>query len=418
MKKITVWMLLTAMALSLIGCTLPWMERNVDDLMKDVEIQKQNGEPVRVSGENAVAPTDFALRLFKESLDADQSTMISPVSVLYALAMTANGAKGETLAQMEAVLGMPISDWNAYLKAYMDALPEGDKYKLHIANSIWLTNSGRFAVVPAFLQANADFYGAGIYRVPLNDETCGDINRWVKDNTDGMVKDILNEIPQDAIMYLVNAMAFDAEWQEIYKETQIRDGVFTTEGGEEQKAEMMHSEEHYYLADENATGFIKHYADAKYAFVALLPKEGMDVADYIATLDGEGVASLLAGAKQTTVQAAMPKFESEYSVEMGEILRRMGMEDAFDGEAADFTGLGTSTGGNIYINRVLHKTFISVDEKGTKAGAATVVEMTDKAAMKIEDVKRVVLDRPFVYMVIDCEANLPLFMGTLMGVER
>ena len=93
------------------------------------------------------------------------------------------------------------------------------------------------------------------------------------------------------------------------------------------------------------------------------------------------------------------------------------MPDAFSGATADFSKLGHSTAGNIFINRVLHKTFISVDERGTKAGAATVVEMNDECALIIEDPKQVFLDRPFVYMLIDCETNLPFFIGTMMDVE-
>ncbi len=416
MKKITALILVLALALSIVGCASQGIENSENDLMKDVQAKEPSGDPVSVSGVNAVSPTDFAVRLFQKALDANENTMISPVSVLYALAMTANGAKGDTLAEMEAVLGTSISDLNAYLKAYMDALPNGDKYKLSIANSIWLTNDERFTAKPNFLQTNADYYGAGIFQVPFNDATCRDINNWVKKNTDGMIKEILDEISPYAVMYLVNAMAFDAEWKDIYKDTQVCDGVFTTEDGDEQKVEMMHSEERYYLEDENATGFIKHYADSKYAFVALLPKEGMSVAEYIQTLTGEGIASMLANPRQTSVQATMPKFESEYSVEMSEILKAMGMQDAFDSQTADFTGLGTSTAGNIFISRVLHKTYIAVDERGTKAGAATVVEMADGAAM-IEEVREVVLDRPFVYMIIDCEANLPLFIGTLMDAD-
>ena len=102
---------------------------------------------------------------------------------------------------------------------------------------------------------------------------------------------------------------------------------------------------------------------------------------------------------------------------MSEVLKGMGMSDAFSSAAADFSKLGHSTEGNIFISRVLHKTFISVDERGTKAGAATVVEMNDECAMLVEDPKQVYLDRPFVYMLIDCETNLPFFIGTMMDVE-
>jgi serpin B len=122
--------------------------------------------------------------------------------------------------------------------------------------------------------------------------------------------------------------------------------------------------------------------------------------------------STLQDAQSIEVKTAIPKFESDYSVEMSDILKSMGMTDAFDGGLADFSGLGKSADGNIFISRVIHKTFITVDEKGTKAGAATAVEMETLSA-PMEEPKTVYLDRPFVYMLIDCETNLPIFIGTV-----
>ncbi|MBR6635408.1 MAG: serpin, partial [Clostridia bacterium] len=120
----------------------------------------------------------------------------------------------------------------------------------------------------------------------------------------------------------------------------------------------------------------------------------------------------------TTVFTAMPKFETEYSVEMDEVLKGMGMTSAFSADNADFKALGTSERGNIYINRVLHRTYISVGEKGTRAGAATVVEMNDEAGIEMLEPKEIYLDRPFVYMLIDCENKIPFFIGTMTDIEK
>ena len=220
-------------------------------------------------------------------------------------------------------------------------------------------------------------------------------------------------------MYLVNALAFEAQWEKVYDEFQVQEGYFTTEDETRQDVEMMHSEEHYYLEDELATGFIKYYEGRKYAFVALLPNEGVSVSQYVENLTGEHLAKLLSNQKDVTVFATMPKFETEYDIEMSEVLQEMGMTDAFDYRVADFSRLGTYNvdGMNICISRVLHKTFISVAEQGTRAGAATAVEMPAYGAMEIPEFKEVVLDRPFVYMIIDCETNLPFFMGTMMDVN-
>jgi len=180
----------------------------------------------------------------------------------------------------------------------------------------------------------------------------------------------------------------------------------------------MYSVENQYLEDENGKGFVKYYKDGKYAFVALLPDEDITVSEYIASLNGEKLQNLLAKSKSVKVYTSIPKFETEYDVELSDVLKVMGMEDAFDEDKADFAGMGTCKEGNVYINRVLHKTFISVDEKGTKAGAATAVEMTtDGVAAQDDNRKEVYLDRPFVYMLVDCENQIPFFMGTVMEVE-
>ncbi len=378
-------------------------------------IVARNIETVADMNNGNVAVTDFALELFEESMEADKNTLISPLSVLCALAMTANGADGETLKQMEEVLGMTADELNLYIHSYMENLPEAEKYKLKLANSIWFTDDERFKVNQDFLQTNADYYGADIYKAPFDDTTLEDINNWVSDNTDEMIDNILDKIPEEAVMYLVNALAFEAEWQDIYLDTQVRTGRFKTEDGTAKNVEFMYSQEYVYLEDENATGFMKYYKDSKYAFVALLPNEGVSVKDYLATLTGEKLADMLANHDYAAVSTSIPKFETEYKIEMSDVLKSLGMTDAFDMAAADFTKLGESSEGNIFINRVLHKTFISVGEKGTKAGAATVVEMAD-GAMAVEP-KSVYLDRPFVYMLVDCENNIPFFIGTMMDVE-
>ena len=405
-------LLVCAMAVNLTGCT---MKVQAKDLMEG--ITPNNVDALDdLSSQNADV-TDFAIRLFKASNENGKNTLISPLSVLCALAMTANGAEEETLAQMEEVLGMTTDELNLYLYSYMKNLPQGDKYKLSLANSIWFTEDERFTVNQDFLQTNADYYGADIYKAPFDKQTLKDINNWVKQNTDGMIPEILDQIPPEAIMYLVNALAFEAEWSEIYEKHQVKDGEFTKEDGTKQDVKFMYGSEGTYFEDEKATGFMKRYKGGKYAFVAMLPNEGVSVSEYIASLDGESLNALLANPQYGTVHTSIPKFETEYKVEMSEILQDMGMTEAFDMYNADFEGLGTSTGGNIYISRVLHKTFISVGEKGTKAGAATIVEMKNGAAAEPTEPKEVYLDRPFVYMLVDCENNIPFFIGTMMDVN-
>lgn len=370
---------------------------------------------------DAITCTDFAVRLFQECArsQGDGNILVSPLSVITALAMTANGARGETLEQMEELFGADVASLCSYLYNYNKNLPTDQKNKLHSANSIWVRDDRSFTVQPDFLQTNTEWFNADVYMAPFDSSTLKDINKWVSRNTDKMIPKILDEIPEEAVMYLINALAFDTEWQSVYYDHQVREDVFTREDGTRQETEMMYSTEYTYLQDTQAQGFVKYYHDAKFAFAALLPHEGVSLAEYTASLTGERLHELLSNPEKTTVDTAIPKFDTEYSTLLNDVLENMGMTDAFDSDAADLSGLGTGPGENLFISRVIHKTYIAVNEIGTQAGAATVVEVSRKSAMIVdEEIKTVYLDRPFVYMIIDCEENLPIFIGTVTDLEQ
>lgn len=410
--------LLAVMLLPLSGCQSA-AALDASDLMEGVKANTDAQSPGFDAGNpaDAAAVSDFAVRLFQSSIGKEDNTLLSPLSVLCALAMTANGAKGETLAQMEKVLGLPVGELNQYLNAYLAGLPANKKSKLSFANSVWFKDDKNLTIERSFLQANADWYGASVYKAPFDASTLKDINNWVSNHTDKMIDGILNNISDEAILYLINALAFDAEWENIYTEDQVHDGVFTTESGERRNVQMMYCDENRYLEDGQATGFFKYYAGGDYAFAALLPNEGVSLADYIASLSGSGLQNLLENRQETAVHTAVPKFKTEYSLEMSDVLKGMGMPDAFDPDGADFTGMGTYANANIFISEVIHKTYIAVDERGTRAGAATAVVMTKGTAMPAEE-KTVYLDRPFVYLLIDCKNGLPLFIGTMTDTGK
>ena len=187
------------------------------------------------------------------------------------------------------------------------------------------------------------------------------------------------------------------------------DGAFTARGGQEQTGDFLHGAVGQYLHDEHAEGFLKAYAGGKYAFAVLLPDEATSIENYVNQLTGERLHAILASPIDESVEIALPKFKAEFSAELSGNLKALGMTDAFDGVNADFTDLGTSDEGNIYISRVLHKTFIQVDEEGTKAAAATAVEAKAEGAALYPH--SVLLNRPFVYMIVDLETKLPIFLG-------
>ena len=234
-----------------------------------------------------------------------------------------------------------------------------------------------------------------------------------------MIPEIIREIPDEAVLYLINALALEAEWETAYRESQIQmERIFTTEDGQDQPATLMYSSEWYYLKDDHAQGFLKPYQGGRWAFAALLPEAGMKLEEYAASLTGERLHAILSGAQETRVETAIPKFQCEFGAELSDCLKALGMTDAFDWSTADFGAIGSSPNGPLYISKVLHKTYISVDEKGTKAGAATAVEMPAGGAEPTPVVvPTVYLDRPFLYMLVDLEANLPAFIGAVTAME-
>ena len=381
------------------------------DLMEGIVPHVNSCDPAAVSTLDATAATDFAVRLFLASYDG-KNTLLSPLSVLVALSMTANGAEGETRAQMESVLGMTVSELNDLFALYLNALPQSDDAKISLANSIWLRDCENFAVKETFLQTNADVYGAGAYRAPFDGSTVRDVNRWVKEKTDGMIEKIVDRFDPDDVILLVNALAFDAKWDQPYtKKTQRSSGVFHLEDGTETKATFLYDKEHLYLTDgDRAVGFVKPYVGGRYAFAALLPNEGIPVGEYLAALNGETLAAILKNAQNVRVDTKLPKFETAYETVLNNVLSGMGMPDAFDPAAADFSGI-TESFDALYIGEVLHKTYIEVGEKGTRA--ASVTSTGGKGATPPGEIPPVVLDRPFVYLIYDVETCVPLFIGVL-----
>ena len=405
MKKLTAVLLIFVLFFTACGHS----PNGVESLMEEV--------PARVvclaeQPDCGAEAADFAIRLFQCSLEEETNTLISPLSVLSALAMTANGADGKTLTQMEATLGLPTGDLNAYLYSFLD----GQSDQLKLANSIWFKDAESLQVSQDFLETNANYYHADLYKAAMDASTADAINSWVDEHTDGMIPKIMEEMDSDTVMCLINALAFDAKWEEIYMDHQVGESTFNTAGGFPRTVEYMNSTEYAYLEDAHATGFIKYYEGRDYAFVALLPNEDVTVAEYVDSLTGAHLQELLENPQNILTYASLPKFETDYSTELSGVLQAMGMTDAFDVNRADFSRMCSSDNGNIYISQVLHKTYISVAEEGTRAAAVTEVIMAEGAAI-IEDYRKVVLNRPFLYMIIDCDENLPLFIGAMMDTE-
>ena len=411
MKRIFTFSLCFVLAgMLLFSCTSCGFRIKAAELSKNYS--RRATDPGTVTEEYKAAMADFSMSLFKGIVTGDgENDLVSPLSAVICLAMIANGANGNTKAQMEAAFGMDVDALNESLYAYTSSLYRADDCKLNLADSIWFRDDeNRLCVNDEFLQTNADWYGAQIYTAPFDQSTCKDINAWCKRYTDGMIEKIIDKIDPGTVMYLVNALAFDAKWAVAYEKKDVRDGQFTIYDGSKKAVQMLSAKERTYLSADGVKGFAKNYIGDQYSIVALLPDQETDIYEYVNTLDGAAWMSLWNARQSSAVSVWMPEFTYTSSMNLNDTLKAMGMTDMF-AENADFSKLGSSSLGGIYCSEVCQKVFIQVDRNGTKAAAVTWGGMKDMAME--EEPLRVVLDRPFVYAIVDNATGLPIFIGVV-----
>lgn len=410
-RRILSAIITTALTLSALTLSACRSEKSLETTDLMTGIKAASHETVKPDDAFKNAYSNFSVELLKKCFDGKSNTLISPLSVSSALTMTANGANGQTKDEIEKVLGsgMPLDKLNNYLSSFGGSLTSGEDFKLKNANSIWFRDEeNRLTVEKDFLQKNADYFGAAIYKRAFDNATCKEINNWVSEHTDGMIDKLLDNGDALSNIALINATAFNAVWETYYFDNFVEDGTFTDTNGNEQSATMLISEESEYINGDNCTGFIKKYKGGKYGFAAILPDSNVSISDFVGSLNGDKLFKMLQNTENANVVAKIPKFEYEYSAELSEALKALGMPTAFS-DSADFSGI---SGDKLLISDVLHKTKISVTEEGTRAVAATGVVMSAAP----DGDKQVILNRPFMYMILDNETMLPLFAGIYTGV--
>lgn len=411
MKRLTTSILCVILAgVLLLSCVSCALRVSAAELSKGYERTATETGEITEAFKTAMA--DFSMSLFKGLVTKDsENDLISPLSAIICLAMIANGTDGETKAQMETAFGTDIDTLNKSLYAYTSSLYRADDCKVNLADSIWFRDEeNKLHVNEEFLQTNADWYDAQIYSSHFDDSTLKDINNWCKKYADGMIEKMIDKIDADTVMYLVNALTFDAKWANKYEKKDVNEAQFTNYGGTENTVQMLSSEEDVYLSADGVKGFAKNYAGDKYSIVGLLPDEESDIYDYINSLTGEKWMNLWNSRQTTSVSVQMPEFSYTASMKLNDTLKAMGMTDMFE-SSADFSKLGYSEGGNLYCSEVCQKTFIQVDRNGTKAAAITWGGMQDESCAV--ELYSVILDRPFIYAIVDNATGLPIFIGAV-----
>ena len=392
-------------------------DKESEEAVKNLEKMKDTSDKVK----------NVSMELFKESVSDGKNSMISPVSILMAMAMAENGAAAGSRTQIEKAFGCTTEELSDWLKNWMTSLKSGRSTRMNVANSFWFRDTEVLKVKEEYLKTINDCLDAQAYKAPFDTGTKDAINNWCDENTYGMIKKVIEEISPEDMAVIVNATAFEGAWLVPYEEHQVEEGeTFYTEDGSEENADMLYSEEGFYIEgkieNKAVTGFKKSYEDG-YSFVALLPEEGTAVADCVKDLDGSTFASLLNNGRYEKVNTVIPEFTSEYTVNnLISTFEKMGIKDIFSPDMADLSNMATAAapGGdaayNLYISKILHKTFIEVNRKGTRAAAVTEMVAGCTSMPRPEEIHTVRLDRPFIYAIIDDVTATPIFIGTVMSV--
>ena len=357
---------------------------------------------------------EFAFDLFKKMVETSNSSnlFISPLSVSIALGMAWNGANGDTQTEMEAALkmsGFSTDEINAYYQYMLTTLPGADpKTTLNIANSIWYKLG--FPVKEDFLNINRDYFDAEVRELDFDKEGAVDtINNWCALKTNDLIKKPLDRISTDAVMYLINAIYFKGMWTKPFHEEGTHERYFIAESGDAVPVNMMSQLDFFnYAEDDNAQYIDLPYGDGNFSMTVALPRSGKNMTDLLAYLTLERWSERLNEMDSTEVKVNLPRFKNENKYELKDILKQMGMQKAFEDGLADFSGINEEF--EIFISRIIHSTFVEVNEKGTEAAAVTIIESEATSAPQYEVF---CADRPFLYIIREQTSGVILFMGKI-----
>jgi len=387
-------------------------------------------EPMRpISDRIATSETDqafftrsvqqFSDQLFFVEGLQKKNVMLSPLSVLLALGMTSNGANGTTLESMLDVLVAKqgtLEQFNKANASYLGRIKKISGVELSIANSLWLNKEVRYD--KDFLNKTREVYHASAKNLDFSaSSSLTTINTWVSGATRGTIKTILDSLDPAALMYLINAVYFKGDWGNPFtKESTYKQDFLL--GDTSVSVPFMHQSSYLpYSKALDAQMLMMSYTNDRFALVAILPPEGTELGTWLASQKSQGnftqrMFSSIEGLRITHMNLSIPKFEASYTDSLVDELKQLGMTDPFDSAKADFSLMTENKSKDLVIAEVLHKTFIRVDEKGSEAAAVTAVMMR-ATSMPMREKLDLRFDRPFFYAIIDREAQIPLFMGTM-----
>jgi serpin B len=383
---------------------------------KGADESKTADEMVR--NQLASANTRFGIKLFSQIVKQDQAknVFISPASIAIALAMTYNGAAGDTqkaMAQTLELNGMSLADVNTAYAAFRTSLINADpKVQLSIANSLWFRQGANLN--DGFLQRNELYYRAQVQGLNFADPSAaGTINSWVSQNTNGKIPKIVDQIPANMMLYLVNAIYFKGDWTRQFDKSKTSDQPFHLLDGSTKPVPLMTQGGKFtYLRNDSFQAVSLPYGDGRLSMVVFLPAMDSSLQTFEQTLTETNWQTWISQFHNAEGTLKLPRFSMDYELNLNETLKTLGMGTAFDSKVADFSAMSGSE--RFYVSEVMHKTFLEVNEEGTEAAAATSVGMGTTAMLPGETKFNMVVDRPFFIAIRDTATDAVLFMGAVI----
>lgn len=374
---------------------------------RDLVLTEQEKEVISLGNE-------FAFTMFDQlskDITADENLFFSPLSVGAALTMTSNGAKGETLEQMLKALnidGIDAEQVNAYYKKLITELPYLNRNTtINIANSIWYKDD--FDVLGSFLAMNQNYFNAEIAALDFTSpQALNKINGWVNEKNQTKIPTILENIPADAVMYLINAIYFKGAWDYKFDKSKTKKDNFKKANGSTIEADFMEVEHTFNISSSNGYQAVQlPYTDQKFDMIIVKSQDGVSLGDLKTTLQNPtAVRGLVEGFSGANLRLHLPKFKTSYESSLNNMLKAFGMVTPFS-DVADFTGI--TEGGGIKISEVKHKAFVEVNEEGTEAAAVTSIGMVLTSAQPGPFVVK--FDEPFLFLIREASSGLILFAG-------
>ena len=405
MKRLIHFMFVLVFIFSITSCTKGPTEPRERTVRELTSVEKH-----LVESDNS-----FGLKVFREinNDEKDNNVFISPLSISMALGMTLNGANGETKQAMQNTLelaGLADQQINESYQSLIELLVGLDpKVKFKIANSIWYRNGYTFE--PAFLDVNKNYFNAEVAGLDFgNPQSKNIINSWVENNTNGKIKQIVDNIDPLTVMFLINAIYFKGTWTYEFDKNKTRDDFFNLPDGSQVQCKMMaQAGDFSYLANDDFQAVDLPYGDELFSMTVILPRQGKDLDALVETLTAENWNTWFSNFSKLEGELYFPRFKLEYEINLNDVFKLLGMEIAFNPSLADFTRMYKN--GGIYIDKVKHKSFVEVNEEGTEAAAATVVEMKLTSVGSGFTLR---IDRPFVFAIRENHSGTILFIGKIV----